>query len=164
MQFCQEFKNSKYCDQEVGIAFGVGKYIIPINWGLNPYGFIAKFQSLPCKITSTDLILWIDFCQTIVTLIEKQPKFKGKTIDLIIKAFKNSNTYQTSKRIAKLLNAITTYTSLQLNQIFSAYLTNPQIHDEAYDVPYLMKFLVKKNEKKIDPNLLLQYEALLADL
>jgi hypothetical protein len=40
------FKESNWTDQEVGVAVGRGVLIIPIIRGLNPYGFISKFQGL----------------------------------------------------------------------------------------------------------------------
>ncbi|HZV62649.1 MAG TPA: toll/interleukin-1 receptor domain-containing protein [Methylophilaceae bacterium] len=40
------FKESNWTDQEVGVAVGRGVLIIPIIRGLNPYGFIAKYQGL----------------------------------------------------------------------------------------------------------------------
>lgn len=40
------FKESNWTDQEVGIAVGRGVLIIPVIRGLNPYGFISKYQGL----------------------------------------------------------------------------------------------------------------------
>jgi hypothetical protein len=40
------FKESNWTDQEVGVAIGRGVLVIPIIRGLNPYGFIGKYQGL----------------------------------------------------------------------------------------------------------------------
>jgi TIR domain len=40
------FKESNWTDQEVGVAVGRGVLVIPIMKGLNPYGFISKYQGL----------------------------------------------------------------------------------------------------------------------
>lgn len=40
------FNDSKWTDHEVGIAIGRGLLVIPIRKGLDPYGFIGKFQGL----------------------------------------------------------------------------------------------------------------------
>lgn len=50
-----EFSESKWCDQEVGIALGQHKLVISINKGENPYGFFGKFQALKSKDTSSDM-------------------------------------------------------------------------------------------------------------
>lgn len=40
------FKESDWTDHEVGVAVGRGVLVIPIMRGLNPYGFISKYQGL----------------------------------------------------------------------------------------------------------------------
>lgn len=40
------FKESNWTDQEVGIAVGRGTLVIPVIKGLNPYGFVSKYQGL----------------------------------------------------------------------------------------------------------------------
>lgn len=41
-----DFIQSKWCDQEVGIAFGRGKLVIPLRKGADPHGFLGKYQGL----------------------------------------------------------------------------------------------------------------------
>lgn len=41
-----KFIKSKWTDQEVGIAVGLDKFIIPINKGEIPYGFVSKYQAI----------------------------------------------------------------------------------------------------------------------
>lgn len=40
------FKESNWTDQEVGVAVGRGILVIPVMKGLNPYGFISRYQGL----------------------------------------------------------------------------------------------------------------------
>ena len=40
------FKESNWCDQEVGVAVGRDVLIIPVRKGLTPYGFIGKYQAI----------------------------------------------------------------------------------------------------------------------
>ncbi len=40
------FKESNWCDQEVGAALGRNVLIIPLRRGLDPYGFLGKYQGL----------------------------------------------------------------------------------------------------------------------
>lgn len=40
------FKESNWCDQEVGVAIGRKIPIIAVRFGLDPYGFIGKYQAL----------------------------------------------------------------------------------------------------------------------
>jgi hypothetical protein len=40
------FKESNWTEQEVGIAIGRDRLVIPVIRGLDPYGFIGKYQGL----------------------------------------------------------------------------------------------------------------------
>ncbi len=40
------FKESNWCDQEIGVAVGRGVLIIPVRKGMDPYGFIGKYQGI----------------------------------------------------------------------------------------------------------------------
>jgi hypothetical protein len=44
-----DFNFSKWTDQEVGIAVARDVLMIPIDRGVVPYGFLAKYQGLPSK-------------------------------------------------------------------------------------------------------------------
>jgi len=44
-----EFNLSKWTDQEIGVAIGRGILVIPIRKGLDPYGFIGKFQGFQAE-------------------------------------------------------------------------------------------------------------------
>lgn len=68
----ENFKKSKWTDQESGIAFTRDKFIIPINIGLVPYGFIGKYQALPYENSS-------DACEEIIeTMMNKNPLMKKR--------------------------------------------------------------------------------------
>ena len=40
------FRESNWTDQEVGVAVGRDVLVVPIRKGLDPYGFIAKYQGM----------------------------------------------------------------------------------------------------------------------
>jgi TIR domain len=46
-----DFKDSKWTDQEVGIALGRRVPVIPVRLGMDPYGFIGKLQGVTATIT-----------------------------------------------------------------------------------------------------------------
>ena len=40
------FRESSWCDQEIGVAVGRDVLIVPIRRGIDPYGFIGKYQGI----------------------------------------------------------------------------------------------------------------------
>ncbi len=41
------FRESAWTDQEVGWSMARNVLVIPVEYGLNPYGFLGKYQALP---------------------------------------------------------------------------------------------------------------------
>ena len=48
-----DFSASVWCDQEVGFALGRSRLVIPIRCGMDPYGFLGKYQGLTAQLAST---------------------------------------------------------------------------------------------------------------
>src|SRR5215213_9542259 len=42
----EDFPTSRWCDQEVGFCVGRGILIVPVRLGVDPYGFIGRYQGL----------------------------------------------------------------------------------------------------------------------
>jgi hypothetical protein len=43
------FRESDWCDQEVGVAIGRGILVIPVRFDLDPYGFIGRYQAVTVR-------------------------------------------------------------------------------------------------------------------
>jgi hypothetical protein len=42
----EDFSASRWCDQEVGVAYGLAKLVVPVRMPAVPYGFIGRYQAL----------------------------------------------------------------------------------------------------------------------
>lgn len=65
-----DFRNSDWCDQEVGIALGQKKAVLPISKEMMPYGFFGKYQALKSAGKNTNEIakaLWFVITENIKT-------------------------------------------------------------------------------------------------
>ena len=62
------FKESNWCDQEIGFAVGKDVLIIPIKKELNPYGFIGKYQAIQGNNTTVQdghVLLPVRMCRLV---------------------------------------------------------------------------------------------------
>ncbi len=75
------FKESNWCDQEVGVAVGRDVLIIPIRRGLDPYGFIGKYQGIQATNKNIGEVADEVF-QTVI----KSPKTRAKAIRAVANA------------------------------------------------------------------------------
>ena len=73
------FEASKWCDQEVGVAIGRGVLVIPIMRGLNPYGFISKYQGLYAEGKSVAAV-----AESIFRVLSTSPKTRSRMLACLV--------------------------------------------------------------------------------
>lgn len=79
------FKDSNWCDQEVGVAVGRDVLIIPVRKGLDPYGFIGKYQGIQAMDKTVG-----EVAEKIFSTIVKSPKTRSKILVALSNAISQS--------------------------------------------------------------------------
>ncbi len=116
-----EFRSSKWTDQETGIAVLKKKIIIPLKVDLLPYGFISKYQALPWDNDN--------FETNIKGIMQTLVKKEYYTVDDLIESFARSGSFADSAFKSALLIQIDSFTKAQINKIAQASVENDQIFD-----------------------------------
>lgn len=118
-----DFHNSKWTDQEVGVAIGRGVPLISIRLGMDPYGLMGKSQGVGgCSWDGTDNI-----AITIFRLLYKRLSDKSRLFECAISAYKESLSFADSAwTIEHLLSVFESMTSDQVGRIIEAYRSNGQ--------------------------------------
>ena len=147
----ENFKESMWTDQESGYALALDKFIIPLNAGLVPYGFIGKYQAL--KI-GTDVV---DSCRKILTRVRSHAPFKEIFDNRSIKKFTDSGSYSDANTQAENLDIFEPFTPNQINEIISGSLANDQIQG-AYRAWPKVKTWFEKYKDSLQPILVEQFE------
>jgi hypothetical protein len=73
------FKESNWTDQEVGVAVGRGILVVPIIRGLNPYGFIAKYQGLQAAGKKVSQV-----AQEVFDILVASPKTRSRMLTCLV--------------------------------------------------------------------------------
>lgn len=95
------FKESNWCDQEVGFAVGKDVLIIPIKKEIDPYGFIGKFQAIKGYETTVGEVSKLVF-ETII----KHSKTRNHMLIVFINLIANSTHIDTVLKQLKILSEI----------------------------------------------------------
>ena len=152
----EDFSKSDWTDQESGIAFAGEKIIIPISVKSHqPYGFINKFQS--AKISDYikgESIPYIIPCYEIVqAMVQAHPKFGDQILDSILRALKESSTFDDAGNLSKLLTLYEALDKSVATPIFEAAVKNRQIYGSRTARPHI-KALFQKHSKHLDKDLI----------
>ncbi len=74
-----DFHGSEWTDQEVGIALGLGKVVVPIMADQKPYGFMEQFQGKPSKGKTVGHV-----AEKVVEAISTSPLTSRRYADVVI--------------------------------------------------------------------------------
>ena len=95
------FKESNWCDQEIGVAVGRNVLVIPIRRGLDPYGFIGKYQGIQAKGKNIGQVAEAIF-QTLVN----SPKTKNKMLLAISGSIVNATSSEEALEKVEIINSL----------------------------------------------------------
>lgn len=97
------FKESDWCDQEVGVAVGRDVLIIPIRRGLDPYSFIGKYQGIQAHGKNIG-----EVAEAIFTTLVKSPKTKNKMLLAIVGSIVNATSPEEAIAKIEIINSLET--------------------------------------------------------
>lgn len=119
----EDYHNSNWTDQEVGVAIGRGVPLIAVRLGRDPYGLMGKGQGLGgCSWTNTD-----DIALKVFQLLFKRLSDKSRLFECALASYTCSKSFADSAwRIEKLLTIFRELSDAQVNSVLEAYHTNDQ--------------------------------------
>lgn len=132
------FIESKWCDQETGIAMGMEKLVIPIRLGADPHGFLGKYQALPGMGIDVKSV-----AQNVFDILRKHPATRLKMSPVLVNRFINSNSYAQARERVLLLDEIPTLSKEHAEALRNSVHENGQI-EHAFGVPEAISSLLSR--------------------
>lgn len=146
-----DFKNSKWTDQETGIAFAGDKLIISLQVDVPPYGFIGKYQGLKICLNNYGRFDFDETAEKIANTIITDEKFKEGMKEFAINSLLNSGDFSEANARVKLLKYFE-YTKEEINRICEGILKNNQVY-AAYKAKNILREILEKYQKIIKPEI-----------
>ena len=131
-----KFHESKWTDQEIGILIGQEKLIVPIKIGLDPYGFIGKYQALPFSDEKKST-------KDIFNALVKNEKTKKKMAYALMAMFENSDSFSGAKINFDLVKKIEFWNDDLIERLEKSSKGNSQIRG-SFGLPASISYLVKE--------------------
>ena len=117
------FSESDWTDQEIGVAFGLRKPIIPIRLGEDPHGFIGRYQAISGHGKQT-----IEIAEEIFEHLLKNDITRELGKDAFIASVARSGSYDRSNQLANSLRRIDSLSTEQAGALVAAFNRNDQVH------------------------------------
>ena len=145
------FRDSRWCDQEVGFALARKVPVVPVRFDLQPYGFLGEIQSLNGRgLTAQQL------APEVARLLLCDPRTGSLSTERMVIALTRSNSFNQSNAVAALLASdAPLVTADQLRAIRDAQEANSQVTHAWRVEPSLQgiekKFGIKASKPRVPP-------------
>lgn len=133
-----DFHQSKWTDQEVGVALGKGTLVIPVRLGLDPYGFIGKVQGLPGSLDDP-----ASLASSIVDLLLKHKSTADKMQEALIVGLEKAASFDAAKVVTKKIAGLRYISTGQLTRMQAAVKKNDQVSG-SFGVPERIQQIVQR--------------------
>lgn len=123
-----DFIGSRWCDQEVGVAYGLGTLIVPVKIGANPYGFIGRYQALT---HNPDRENHWSLGNRLFELLAGHAKSSQRMIDPVINRFSESRSFDGTRAAWPAIKAFPreAWTDERVGRVRQACRDNSQVWD-----------------------------------
>jgi hypothetical protein len=121
-----DFRESNWCDQEVGIVVAQRKLVLPLQMGLDPYGFIGKYQAIP---SSRDRDTTYSDIEAMLTALVRNPSTSAKAASIAVHRYARSGSFDAARAGYALLQAIPRqeWTPAMIDEVDRAHGENSQL-------------------------------------
>jgi hypothetical protein len=133
-----EFVMSRWCDQEVGIAIGRGKLVVPLRLGADPHGFLGKYQGLQIAGVDPGTVV-----ERIVDVLIQNPLSAPRMADALVERLATSNTWADAKKNMSLVEKLPRLNAPQVARLVTSIEENNQV-SEAFGVPQRIRNAVAR--------------------
>jgi len=138
------FQESKWCDQEVGVAVGRDILIIPIRKGLDPYGFIGKYQGIQAQGKKIG-----EVAEAIFETLVKSPKTKNKILIALSGAVSNATSEEEAIEKIEIFKSLNGVPSDILDNLKQQVSENKRLIESKEFLASLNSMLTKFNIQKL---------------
>lgn len=139
-----DFHESKWTDQEIGIALGRGTLVIPVGLGIDPYGFMARRQAMPGSFEKIEQ-LTIDLGDTLL----KHHTTSKVMHEALVVSFETAMSFSNARKTSQMIIKTNNFTQSQLSRIRQVCANNNQAA-KSFGVPERIEAYLNKQGFKTD--------------
>jgi hypothetical protein len=130
----KDFRQSVWCDQEVGFCLARALVIVPLMVGIEPHGFLASFQAVKLPGTRARWEAW-RAAEEVFDILAKRPETQERMVPCVVRRYSASYSYDNSRAAYALLRTIPqeSWTLELIDEVEKAATENSQIREGVLD-------------------------------
>lgn len=132
------FKESSWCDQEVGVAIGRKLPIVSVRLGMDPYGFIGKYQAVQGMGKDHRTL-----ARELYDIFMLNPIIGQKITSALVNLLSESSSFDESKRLISIIEKSAYLTSKHVASMQESIKKNGQV-SSSWGVPEKIHEIAKK--------------------
>jgi hypothetical protein len=133
-----DFFESRWCDQEVGFAFGRSKLVVPICKDAIPHGFLGKYQGFKTQGLVPSVV-----AEKLANILVEHPLTTQRMTDALVERMVASGSWEDSKRTMALLEKVPRLNESQVAKLVQSAEDNSEVRS-AFSVPDRIQSLVTR--------------------
>lgn len=121
------FPESKWTDHEIGFCMARRLIVIPVEWGLNPYGFLGRYQALPVKEGQSQ----VDIALAVFELLVRKEQSRDAMARALVDRWANTGSFDAARENYGFLRKIPreVWTQRLANDVWEARERNGELRD-----------------------------------
>lgn len=131
----EDFHESHWTDQEVGIGIGRGLFVFGIQLPTPPYGFLGRLQGLPGDLAKPNAL-----AKSIIDILLKRSETSSLMREALVVAVESSGNYSDSNLVIGRIEQVSGFTQPQLERLRAATISNHEVV-HAFALPKLEAYL-----------------------
>lgn len=147
------FSESRWCDQEVGYLLARRVPVLPLMFENTPYGFLSKYQGIPCIGATSKVLSAEEITTKIVQWLSNHPATQSAFTDALVNAFTESASFARTRQLWPLITERQNLSPDHLRRLEQAAKSNSQVSQANYStspVPDLVRGLVSSRTSPVE--------------
>jgi hypothetical protein len=122
-----KFRESEWTDQEVGFCIARDVLVIPVDYGVTPYGFLGKYQAHSVKKDHDEA----DIALAVFELLVRKPQSRDRMARALVDRWSNTRSYNAARENYSFLRRIPAeaWTQALVDEVWSALERNNNLQD-----------------------------------
>lgn len=147
-----DFRESQWCDQEVGFCLARSMLVVPLMRDVDPHGFLSEFQGVKISNSTHPQTA----AKSVFRILATRPETRNRMVPSVVRRYSQSGSHESTREAFTLLGKIpkNAWTPEMVYEVEKAADDNSQVKDaitqKGTKIPEAAEVLLRPIKKRLD--------------